>query len=154
MTESESTGAMASIRPTWGGDLLLAKYAGDGQARKTVESALLTQMAEMVWPEKHPPNTWRPLVRMALEEHMDPPECLSCRRTARAWVIVDGALQSVDCQECHGRGTRSRTAEELAEASGVDWALWGPRYRKLRRTLRVTERAAVSALLDALAEGV
>lgn len=146
------SGALASIRPAWGSDLLLARYAADDKARKSVEYVLMAQMADMVWPEKHPPNTWRPLVRMAILEHIDPPECAACKRTTKSWMMADGALQSLPCPVCNGRGTRNRDEEELAEAAGVDWAIWGPRYRALRRTLRVTERAALSAMSDALSE--
>ena len=112
----------------------------------------MAQMAEMVWPEKHPPNTWRPLVRMAIKEYMDPPECSACRRTGQSWALVDGALQIVACPSCSGRGTRHRTDDERAEASGVDWSLWGPRYRKLQRALRVTERAALATMREAMAQ--
>ena len=144
--------ALARARPQWAGDLLLARYADDHVALRTVESVLLTELATMVWPDKNPPGTLRGVVGMVLSEYVDPPPCLSCAGTASTWRMVDGAIVSIDCQDCGGRGRRRLTDDELASLCGLPWSIWRPRYVRLHRMLRVHERSAVEALREALAD--
>lgn len=139
-------GALAKIRPRWGAQLLLALYAADAGAARQVELAVTVELAGMIWPEKHPPGTWRHLARMATAEYLDPPKCLHCTGTTHTWRMVDGAVTPVDCPECHGKGTRQYTDEELIEASGLPWAVWGQRYRRLHKMLRDHERAALATV--------
>ena len=52
-------GALARVRPTWAGELLLARYADDLGALRHVAYALISELAGLVWPEKNPPGTLR-----------------------------------------------------------------------------------------------
>ena len=142
--------ALARVRPPWAGDLLLALYTDDLGALKRVNFELMQELAGMVWPEKHPPGTLRRVAAAVLSEYTDPPPCLSCNGTAHAWSLVEGAVASVDCPACNGRGRRRLTPEELAVT--VDhWDTWAPRYARLHRLLRAHERAALLAVREAMA---
>ena len=144
--------AMARVRPQWAGYCLLACYADDKGARKKVEYALITELAGMVWPEKHPPGTLRGVAYLVMAEYMEPPTCLSCAGTGMTWRMVDGAVQQLDCPACRGRGRRRFTDEEMADISGLPWGVWGPRYASLHKMLRTHERAALATMRDALGE--
>ena len=141
--------ALARVRPPWAGDLLLALYADDAGALKRVNFELMQELAGMVWPEKHPPGTLRTVTAAVLAEYVDPPLCLSCNGTAHAWSLVEGAVASVDCPACNGRGRRRLTGDELAQTLDR-WDLWAPRYASLHRMLRFHERAALAAVRDAM----
>ena len=145
-------GALARVRPTWAGELLLARYADDLGALRHVSYALINELAGMVWPEKNPPGTLRGVVSLVLGEYMDPPPCLSCHGTASTWRMVGGAVTATDCPGCHGRGRRQMTNDELASISGLASDTWAPRYEHLRRMLRSNERAALATVRDGLAE--
>lgn len=145
-------GAMARVRPTWAGYLLLARYAGDHAALRTVERAMLTELAGMVWPDKPKPGTLRGVVSMVLGEYVDPPPCLSCAGTASTWRMVDGAVQAIDCPACGGSGRRRATDDELTQISGLPADKWAPRYAALHRLLRANERAALATMREALSE--
>ena len=146
--------SLARVRPQWAGELLLARYADDRKSRRTVEYALLQELAGMVWPEKNPPGTLRGVVYLVMREYMEPPPCLSCVHTGSAWRMVDGAIQSVDCPACGGTGRRRFTDEELADISSLPWRVWGPRYASLHRLLRTHERAALGTMREAMADAV
>ena len=144
--------AMARVRPTWAGYLLLARYAGDNAALRTVERAMLTELASAVWPDKPKPGTLRGVVSMVLCEYVDPPPCLSCAGTASTWRMVDGAVKAIDCPACGGSGRRRATDDELTQISGLPAGKWAPRYAALHRLLRTHERAALSTMREALSE--
>lgn len=144
--------AMARVRPTWAGYLLLARYAGDSAALRTVERAMLSELASMAWPDKHKPGVLRCVVSMVLGEYVDPPPCLSCAGTASTWRMVDGAVQAIDCPACGGTGRRRATDDELTQISGLPADKWAPRYAALHRLLRTHERAALSVMREALSD--
>lgn len=146
--------ALARVRPAWAGDLMLARYADIQGARRTVEYALMSELASAVWPEKNPPGTLRAMVYLALSEYMTPPSCLSCTGTTQTWRMVDGAVTPVDCPACGGSGRRRFTQEELADISGLPWQTWKPRHAMLHRMLRMNERAAIATMREALADDV
>lgn len=146
--------AMARVRPTWAGYLLLALYVDDTAALRTVERAVTTELARMVWPEKHPPGTVRGVVAMVLGQYADPPPCLSCGLHGKAWRMVDGAVKAIDCPACGGSGRRRTTDEELARISGLPSDTWAPRYAALHRLLRMNERAALATMHEAMASDV
>ena len=144
-------GALARVRPKWAADLLLARYADDLGALKSVSYALTSELAGMVWPEKNKPGTLRRVVYMAMEEHVSPPPCLSCHGTASTWRMVDGAVAAIDCPACGGRGRRRLSDDELAESVDLPWAVWRPRYAHLLRMLRAEERAALEVVHEGMA---
>ena len=146
--------AMARVRPKWAGDCLLACYADDSSARRSVEYALITELAGAVWPEKNPPGTLRGIAYLVMAEYIEPPSCLSCAGTGMTWRMMDGAIQQLDCPACRGRGRRRFTDEEMADISGLPWDVWGPRYASLHKMLRANERAALATMRDALGEGL
>ena len=145
-------GALARVRPTWAGELLLARYADDLGALRKVSYALISELAGLVWPERNPPGTLRGVVSMVLGEYMCPPPCLSCGGTSSAWRMVDGAVASTDCPSCQGRGRRQMSADELSRISGLPHDTWAPRYEHLRRMLRANERGALATVSEGLAE--
>lgn len=145
-------GALARVRPTWAGELLLARYADDLGALRHVAYALINELAGLVYPEKNPPGTLRGVVSMVLGEHMAPPPCLSCGGTASTWRMVDGAVTPTDCPSCQGRGRRQMTADELSRISGLPNDIWMPRYSHLRQMLRANERAALATVREGLAD--
>ena len=147
-------GALARVRPKWAADLLLARYADDMGALKSVSYALTSELAGMVWPEKNKPGTLRRVVYMAMQEHVSPPPCLSCHGTASTWRMVDGAVAAIDCPSCQGRGRRRLTDDELAVLSGLAWDTWVPKYAHLRRMLRANERAALEVVREGMAEKI
>ncbi len=145
-------GALARVRPTWAGELLLARYADDLGALRKVSYALISELAGLVWPERNPPGTLRGVVSMVLGEYMYPPPCLSCGGTSSAWRMVDGAVASADCPTCQGRGRRQMSADELSSISGLPHDAWSPRYEHLRRMLRAHERAALATMRAAMGD--
>jgi len=147
--------AMARVRPTWAGYLLLARYAGDTAALRTVERALLVELVKLVGgvcPDKPPPGTLRGVVSMVLGEYADPPPCLSCAGTASTWRMVDGAVQAIECPACGGSGRRRATDDELTQISGLPADKWAPRYAALHRLLRTHERAALATMKEVMNE--
>ena len=144
--------ALARVRPTWAGDCLLACYADDSSARRSVEYALITELAGMVWPEKNPPGTLRGIAYLVMAEYIEPPSCLSCAGTGMTWRMVEGAIQQLDCPACRGRGRRRFTDDEMADISGLPWDVWGPRYARLHKLLRANERAALATMREAMGE--
>lgn len=146
-------GAMAGIEPRWAGEILFAKYAGDGEAAKIVERALLCEFVGWVWPNKSPPGTLRTLTRMAVAEHCEPPPCHACAGTGRDYQLIDGAVAQASCGACNGHGRRRQTAEENAELSGLPWDQWGHHYAKLLVHLRRMERAAVERVAENWRDG-
>lgn len=146
------TGALARVRPQWAGELLLARYADDLGALRHVSSALLVELAGVVWPDKNPPGTLRGVVSLVISEYMDPPACLSCHGTSQSWKMVDGAVSKIDCPDCQGRGRRRLTNEELASISELPWDTWAPKYAHLHRMLRTHERAALATMREAMGD--
>ena len=155
-------GALAVIRPTWGADLLLARYADDIASRRKAEYAVIVEAAGWYRPKPGLPKHGLPaVVRVAIDEHIAPPACEVCAGTGRSWSLNDGALQMSDCRSCHrGRVHYDETMREermqvcRASWDRVDapmpWAVYGDDYLRVLSMLRQAERGAVDTLREQL----
>ena len=139
-------GALAAIRPQWAADLLLAKYANDAGARRSVEIGLLYDMSGWyVTKPGHKAGTLQTLCAMAVTEHLSAPQCQHCKGTGLDYQLIDSALSECACAACYGRGRVEYTDAERAAMTGLDWLSWAAPYGRLLMILRRMEAAAVLA---------
>ncbi|MHB2010053.1 MAG: hypothetical protein ACYCOX_18705 [Acidobacteriaceae bacterium] len=126
------------------------KYLLEDHSQALQESCLLDPLAkraaERGW-------TWKPgekpllvLIDLALKEWFQPESCGFCGGNGARLV----SAKVVPCVVCEGSGVFSLPKGWHARCSGLDWAVWEPRYRWLLGLMREWESLALGELSRAL----